>query len=144
MDLKALENLLIARIESQLPYLESVRAFDGVVGVDIDELIVYSPMALVNILRVERDAAFETFTTRAYKHRVNIGVIVRSAQGSDSAIRDQAGVYRIINDLRTALIDYQLSSLQSPILLIEEAFSNATKAGAFYKISLQLTDIEEV
>jgi len=142
--IKEIEDLLVARIKANLPYLHRVDSFETRFGLEIDELLVDAPAVLCSMEATARKEAWESFERMQVEHRFILAVLARDMRGPDEAKTDEAvGAYRILNDLRTHLQFHQLSTSLSPLEFQGETFVAASQIGVIYR-AVYTTCEEEV
>jgi hypothetical protein len=140
MNFRTIEDAIIRRIKSQLPYLETVESFDGNL-IDLEDLTKRVPAVFVNISQATPAVPYWTFTTKAFTYQIVLNVLARGMRGKPQMATDKTGAYAILNDLRTALVDYDLTANSLPLVLVAETFYRATEVAVCYKVTYAFTDI---
>lgn len=120
-----IEDLLIARIQDQLPYLVEVASYKGQLEKEIAEMVLRTPAVLVSLQ--ELSGAAGTFGENDLTYTFSLGVVCRDLRGEASGRRGDTGAYRILDDLFGALEDYALSSSLLPLTFTKAEAVKITK-----------------
>src|SRR5574343_141932 len=119
MEIGAIEDLLIQRIRSNLPYLVSVGGYKGELSRDLSE-IVFRPMTVLVSLASTQDIR-GTYDSYGLLHTFDILVMCRNLRGEEQGRRDEdRGVYRILDDLRANLNGVSLATGLQPLKFLQE------------------------
>ena len=125
-----IEDLLIARIKDQLPYLAEVASYKGQLEKEIAELVLRTPAVLVSL----QDLPGETQSFEGYvlSYIFSLAVVCRDLRGEASGRRGDTGAYRILDDLFTALRDHALDAQLEPLIYHKAEAHLITKEVVIY------------
>lgn len=114
LSITAIEDLLMARIREQLPYLATVESYQGAVdeaALAEGRMPVLRVPAVLPMLHARPAAPGEYGAGNDdLTHNFRLVVVCRSLRGQEAARRDGQGAYQILEDLRTALSGYLLAA----------------------------------
>jgi phage gp37-like protein len=114
-----IEDLLIARIKAELPYLAAVESYKGQLEKEIAELVLRTPAVLVSLQELFGEpAAFVemgALSGYALTYTFSLAVVCRDLRGEAAGRRGDTGAYRILDDLFAALADHILDDGLQPL-----------------------------
>ncbi|TSA12011.1 MAG: DUF1834 family protein [Deltaproteobacteria bacterium] len=108
-----IEDLLIARIKAELPYLPEVSSYNGQLEKEIAELVLRTPAVLVSLQELSGEPA--SFGEYVLTYTFSLAVVCRDLRGEAAGRRGDTGAYRILDDLFAALKDHTLDSVLAPL-----------------------------
>jgi len=132
-----IEDLLIARIRAELPYLAHVDSYKGQLEQEISELVLRSPAVLVSLQELPGEPA--SFGEYELAYTFSLTVVCRNLRGEAAGRRDDTGAYRILDDLFTALKDHSLDSNLTPLAYNKAEAMLITKEVVIYAASYTVT-----
>jgi phage gp37-like protein len=114
-----IEDLLIARIKAELPYLAEVSSYKGQLEKEIAELVLRTPAVLVSLQELPGEPAsfaeFGALSGYALTYTFSLAVVCRDLRGEAASRRGDTGAYRILDDLFAALRDHILDNGLQPL-----------------------------
>lgn len=138
-----IEDLLIARIKAELPYLADVSSYKGQLEKKIAELVLRTPAVLVSLQELSGEPT--TFvemggvSSYALTYVFSLAVVCRDLRGEAAGRRGDTGAYRILDDLFAALTDYILDADLQPLAYNEAEALLITKEVVIFAATYTVT-----
>lgn len=133
LSLTEIEDLLLARIRAELPYLLTVDSYQGQIDEKLlsDGQVVIRTPAILVLLKKTTGAPL-AFGANEETYEFTLIVACRNLRGQEAARREDQGVYQILQDLRRGLWDYQLAPELLPLDFVQEDAFFVTREWAIY------------
>lgn len=141
MTIGEIEDLLIDRIKGALPYLGTVESYNNQLEGDLQECAFRFP-AVFAVLRGVRQGPSE-FGGYEAAHDFDLLVVAKNLRGQAEARRGNRGAYGILDDLRSALADYQLEARLQPCIPGKVEALVMDRTGVMYGLELTVTGFFE-
>lgn len=133
LSLTEIEDLLLARIKAQLPYLVTVESYQGQIdekAIEDAKVVIRTPAVLVLLKKTA--GSLIAFNEVEETYEFTLIIACRNLRGQEAARREDGGAYQILTDLRRALWDYTLAPALLPLeFVLDDAFL-VTREWAIY------------
>jgi hypothetical protein len=133
-----IEDLLVARIAAELPYLNTVDTFEAKYDVTLERLIHHSPAVFAALNSVKPSADLESFGVGVHIYTFELGIVCRDLRGPKEGRRGDEGAYQILDDLYAALEGHRLSQGIEPLEFEGLEFVLSTNIGVVYRATYTL------
>ena len=133
LSLTEIEDLLLARIRAELPYVATVTSYQGQIdekSLEDGKVLIRTP-AILALLKKTTGQSF-TYGTVEETYEFTLVVAHRNLRGQEAARREEQGVYQILQDLRWGLWGYQLAPELQPLDFVQEDAFFVTRDWAIY------------